>query len=197
MEKIPWRRAWQPTPVFLPGESHGHRSLAGYSPQGHKESDTTEETACAHIYQLFFFLNWPPAHIYQLFFVFNWPPAYIYQLFLFFSWPPGSLRMWAFSRSSMPGLLSSYVPGSSWWWCLSLRSASSRCKGFRSCGFRLSSSGEWAELPHSRWDLPGPAIEPVSLAMAGGFLTTGQRGKSLYLPIIYHLSNLLWDIPGP
>ena len=42
--KIPWRRAWQPTPVFLPGESHGQRSLEGYSPQGHKESDTTEAT---------------------------------------------------------------------------------------------------------------------------------------------------------
>ena len=42
--KIPWRRAWQPTPVFLPGESHGQRSLAGYSPWGHKESDTTEAT---------------------------------------------------------------------------------------------------------------------------------------------------------
>ena len=39
---IPWRREWQPTPVFLPGESHGQRSLAGYSPQGHKELDTTE-----------------------------------------------------------------------------------------------------------------------------------------------------------
>ena len=32
VRKIPWRRAWQPTPVFLPGESHGQRSLAGYSP---------------------------------------------------------------------------------------------------------------------------------------------------------------------
>ena len=40
--KIPWRRKWQPTPVFLPGESHGQRSLVGYSPQGHKESDMTE-----------------------------------------------------------------------------------------------------------------------------------------------------------
>ena len=40
--KIPWGREWQPTPVFLPGESHGQRSLAGYSPQDHKESDTTE-----------------------------------------------------------------------------------------------------------------------------------------------------------
>ena len=36
------RRKWQPTPVFLPGESHGQRSLAGYSPRGHKESDVTE-----------------------------------------------------------------------------------------------------------------------------------------------------------
>ena len=40
--KIPWRRKWQPTPVFLPGESHAQRSLVGYSPWGHKESDTTE-----------------------------------------------------------------------------------------------------------------------------------------------------------
>ena len=42
VRKIPWRRAWQPTPVFLPGESHGKRSLAIYSPSGRKESDTTE-----------------------------------------------------------------------------------------------------------------------------------------------------------
>ena len=42
--KIPWRRTWQPTSVFLPGEAHGQRSLVGYSPQGHKELDTTEAT---------------------------------------------------------------------------------------------------------------------------------------------------------
>ena len=41
--KIPWRRAWQPTPVFLSGKSHGQRSLAGYNPWGHKESDITEQ----------------------------------------------------------------------------------------------------------------------------------------------------------
>ena len=39
--KIPWRREWQPTPVFLPGESHGQRILVGYSAQGRKKSDTT------------------------------------------------------------------------------------------------------------------------------------------------------------
>ena len=42
--KIPWRRASQCTPVLLPGEFHGQRSLAGYSPQGFKESDMTEVT---------------------------------------------------------------------------------------------------------------------------------------------------------
>ena len=44
VKRILWRRAWQPTPVFLPGESHGQRSLAGYSPWGCKELDTTEAT---------------------------------------------------------------------------------------------------------------------------------------------------------
>ena len=44
VRKIPWRREWLPTPVFLPRESHGQRSLAGYSPQGCKESDMTEVT---------------------------------------------------------------------------------------------------------------------------------------------------------
>ena len=42
VRKIPWRREWQPTPVFLPGESHGQRSLVSYSPRGRRESDTTE-----------------------------------------------------------------------------------------------------------------------------------------------------------
>ena len=40
--KISWRRKWHPTPVFLPGKSHGQRSLVGYSPWGCKELDTTE-----------------------------------------------------------------------------------------------------------------------------------------------------------
>ena len=38
----PWRREWLPTPVLLPGELHGRRSLTGCSPWGHKESDKTE-----------------------------------------------------------------------------------------------------------------------------------------------------------
>ena len=46
--KIPWKRVWLSTPVFFPGESHGQRSLMGYSPQGLKESDMTEATDHAH-----------------------------------------------------------------------------------------------------------------------------------------------------
>ena len=52
--KIPWSRAWQPTPIFLPGESHGQRSLAGHSPWGHEESaQHTHQIVCAvrdHVY---------------------------------------------------------------------------------------------------------------------------------------------------
>ena len=44
IRKIPWRRAWQFTPIFLLEESPGQRSLEGYSPEGHKGSDTTEMT---------------------------------------------------------------------------------------------------------------------------------------------------------
>ena len=43
VRKIPWRREWQPTPVLLPGQSHGQRSLAGPSAWGCKELDTTEQ----------------------------------------------------------------------------------------------------------------------------------------------------------
>ena len=45
---IPWRREWHPTPLFLPGESHGQRSLEGCSPWGHKELDTTEQLTKHH-----------------------------------------------------------------------------------------------------------------------------------------------------
>ena len=47
---MPWKGAWQPTPVFLPGEFHGQGSLAGNSPWGHKELDMTESlTTAQHI----------------------------------------------------------------------------------------------------------------------------------------------------
>ena len=51
VRKISWRKAWQPTPLFLPGESHGQRSLAGYSPQGHKELETLNEAEHVQVVQ--------------------------------------------------------------------------------------------------------------------------------------------------
>ena len=74
--KIPWRRKWQPIPVFLPGKLHGWRSLAGYSPWGHKASDITKQLSlfifkkslwnllqyCLWVFYglvFFFFLFWP------------------------------------------------------------------------------------------------------------------------------------------
>ena len=48
-----WRRRWHPTPVLLPGKSHGRRSLVGYSPWGHWESDTTSLSL-----SLFTFMHW-------------------------------------------------------------------------------------------------------------------------------------------
>ena len=62
-----WRRKWQPTPVFLPGESHVQRSLVGFSPWGRTESDTTEATwqlqqqagsMCLIIVILVFWIHW-------------------------------------------------------------------------------------------------------------------------------------------
>ena len=55
--KISWRRKWQPNLVFLPGISHGQRSLVGYSPWGHKELDTTEQLS------FFFFLSMFKIHV--------------------------------------------------------------------------------------------------------------------------------------
>ena len=48
VRKIPWRRGWLPTPIVLPGEVHGQRSLVGYSPWGRKESDMTSQLTHIH-----------------------------------------------------------------------------------------------------------------------------------------------------
>ena len=58
VRKIPWRRAWQPTSVLLPGESHGQRSLAGYSPQSHKMRHDWSNLACTD-WSLFNLIQYP------------------------------------------------------------------------------------------------------------------------------------------
>ena len=49
VRKIPWRRAWQPASVFLPGESHGQESLVGYIPQDHKETQLKRLSMHMHV----------------------------------------------------------------------------------------------------------------------------------------------------
>ena len=49
LRKIPWRRQWQPTPVFLLGKSHGQRSLAGYTVHRVTKSDWSTEYTCTHM----------------------------------------------------------------------------------------------------------------------------------------------------
>ena len=50
-DSFPWRRKWQPTPVLLPGESHGQRSLTGYSPCGCEEADMTEQVTLSFTFK--------------------------------------------------------------------------------------------------------------------------------------------------
>ena len=63
-KKISWGMKWQPTSVFLPGESHGWRSLTGYSPRGCKESDMTEQ-----FYFLLFIGGWAQTSVFFLVFL--------------------------------------------------------------------------------------------------------------------------------
>ena len=58
VRKIPWRKEWQPTAIFLPGKSHGLRSLAGPSPWGRKELDTTEQLTHTVIVRASFVPQW-------------------------------------------------------------------------------------------------------------------------------------------
>ena len=89
------------------------------------------------------------------------------------------------------GYSSLHCVGFSLHWLFLLRSTGSRHAGFRSCGsraleHRLSSCGARALLLRGMWELPGPGLEPLSPALAGGFLTTVPPGKpgawSLGLP---------------
>ena len=56
--KIPWRREWQPTQVFMPKEFHGQRNLAGYSPSGCKNLNTTELLSLSHMYTHIYCTLW-------------------------------------------------------------------------------------------------------------------------------------------
>ena len=81
-------------------------------------------------------------------------------------------------------------------WALGVRASVVAARGLSSCGSRalerrLSSCGTRAQLLHGTWDLPGPGLEPVSPALAGGFLTTAPQGKSLVCVLLMPLQQSL------
>ena len=116
---------------------------------------------------------------------------FIYLFLFFIFWP-----RWVFTAAhrlslvaASGGYSSLRCVGFSLWWLLLLWSTGSRCAGFSSCGMRaqylwlvglecrLSSCGTRSYLLWGMWDLPGPGLEPMSPALAGGFLTTVPPGK--------------------
>ena len=77
--EIPLRRAWQPTPVFLPGESHGQRSLAGYSPWGRRVGHDWNDLACSLLFTSLYLLLLLYMKLYH-----THPPNWV--LIIDFSW---------------------------------------------------------------------------------------------------------------
>ena len=118
--------------------------------------------------------------------------SFFINLFIYLFMAVLSLRCcaWAFSGCGEQGLLFVAV-----WQLLLLRSTGSRRAGFSSCGSwaqqlwlagsraQAQQCGARAQLLRGMWDLPGPGLEPVSPALAGGFLITEPPGKS-HLPFI-------------
>ena len=76
VRKFPWRRKWQPTPLFLPGKFHGQRGLEVCRPWGHEESDTTVH-ACHLLYKVCIYI-----YMYIYIYIYN---IYIY-IHIIFKW---------------------------------------------------------------------------------------------------------------
>ena len=165
--KIPWRRKWQPTPVFFPGKSHGQRKLAGHSPwswtwlrdwaaRAWEGSDSWQNVkqivnrSCGILKVV--------NRSCGILKVACFPKLYLRILFL----APLDLHGYAWTFSTWCG-----------WRLLSHSSArASHCSGFScyitqapECG--LSGCGTWVRLPYRMWILPRPGIKPKSLALAG------------------------------
>ena len=187
VRKIPWRRECHlPTPVFLPGESHGKRSLVGYSSWGHKESDTTELDTLSRKREhksLPWGLGIPPrVHPQQRHFSFLVISFGGRLLLCFF--------FYLFICSTGSSLL---CTGFSLWWLLLLWSTGTKASGggglvSKSCPtlatpWTVASQAPlsmgfprqeyWSGLPFpSPGDLPNPGIEPRSPALQADSLPT-------------------------
>ena len=167
--KVPWRRKWQPTPVFMPGESHGPRSLLGYSPWGRKELDTTERL---HFHFHLRLLHWQVSSFPVP------PPGKPKTCGILVPWPgiePGSLHWKCWVLTTRP-------PGTS------LYSTRLSCLFFGPICYNIASVLCFVIFSlclffgHEACEIlaPQPGIEPVLPAMEGKVLTTGPPGKSLF-----------------
>ena len=105
--KTPWRKKWQPTPVSLPGNFPGQRSLEGYSPGGRKKSDTTEhahthKSQSSALFSLIFFLYMLHFHFYSIQEIFFFVCSCHLACEIFIPWPgikPKLLAVEAWSLS--------------------------------------------------------------------------------------------------
>ena len=84
VRKIPWRRKWQPTPAFLPGEFHGQRGLVVYSPRGCKELDTTEQLTLSFHFLSLHYVQTIILHMCTYTHTSIWPTKTILSKYLFF-----------------------------------------------------------------------------------------------------------------
>ena len=87
--KVPWRRKWQPTPVLLPGKSHGQRSLTSCSPWGRKGLDTTEQL---HLHFTFTDNAWVPINTYWALSLTQWTWVWVSSRSWWWTGKPGMLQ---------------------------------------------------------------------------------------------------------
>ena len=139
-------------------------------------------------------VNWEDLKIIiiVLYFIYIYIYIYIFNLFIFGCIGPlilraDSLQLWWAGATLRCGAQDSHCGGFSCWGAQALGTWASAvvARGLSSCGSqaldrRLSSCGAQAQPLHGMWDPPGPGLEPVSPALAGGPLTTAPPGKSLY-----------------
>ena len=162
--KIPWRRVWQHTPIFLPGESYGQRSLASYSPQGSKESDKTETHTHTHTQGL-----------YKFFFIFFSIISYYKILHIGLGAIQQVLEKGLFCKDCYYYESQSEVAQSCPTLCDRWTVAH---QAPPSMGF--SRQEYWSGLPFpSPGDLPHPGIEPRSPTLQADVLTSAPPGKPL------------------
>ena len=196
---ISWRKKWQHTPVFLPGESHGQKTLAGYGPCGGKELDTTErlthtvlvilDQVCQNTYAFTLWpelanrsTEWPtPLHSGPAPIMVHVDPWFLWWQLLqplpIQSWKPESRSfiLRPITRQLFPKCC-----------CLVTKVCSILCDPIdcslpvSSQSVRLPRQEYWSGLPFpSPGDLPNPGIEPTSLALEDRFFTAEPPGKSL------------------